>query len=142
VTCDLLFRRWPGLEIDRVVREVTTSLTATDNEGYVNIAELCQLIGLINQGRLPSAQPFASSSGWFDSHEEGDYSFEDSESEAHDTLNTLSSIYLASLISSSRKSVKHRLEQTFQVLKVRFRWPVRKVWSGHGFATCAFSKGN
>jgi hypothetical protein len=48
VTCDLLFRRWPGLEIDRIAREVTTSLTVTDDEGYVNIAELCQLVGLVN----------------------------------------------------------------------------------------------
>ena len=95
-THDLLFRWWPGLEINRVIHEVTASLAATDDDGYVNIAEFCQLIGLINQGRLPSAQPFASSSGWFDSHEERDYSFEDSESEAHDTLNILSSTYLAS----------------------------------------------
>jgi hypothetical protein len=48
VTCDLLFGRWPGREIDRIVREVTTSLTVTDNEGYVNITELCQLVGLVN----------------------------------------------------------------------------------------------
>jgi len=40
VTCDLLFGWWPGREIDRIVREVTTSLTVTDDEGYVNIAEL------------------------------------------------------------------------------------------------------
>jgi hypothetical protein len=53
--CDLLFRGWPGLEIDRIIREVTTSLTVTDDEGYVNIAKLCQLVGLVNQGRLPSA---------------------------------------------------------------------------------------
>jgi hypothetical protein len=74
VTCDLLFRRWPELEIDRIAREVTTNLTVTDDEGYVNIAELCQLIGFINQGRLPSAQPFASSFRWFNSHNKGDYS--------------------------------------------------------------------
>jgi hypothetical protein len=48
VTCDLLFGRWPGREIDRIVREVTTSLTVTDDEGYVDIAELCQLVGFIN----------------------------------------------------------------------------------------------
>ena len=61
VTCDLLFGWWPGREIDRIVREVTTSLTVTDDEGYVNIAELCQLVSLVDQSRLPSAQPFASS---------------------------------------------------------------------------------
>jgi hypothetical protein len=74
VSYDLLFRRWPRLEIDRIISEVTASLTVADNEGYINIAELCQLVGLVNQGRLPSAQPFASSFGWFDSHDEGDYS--------------------------------------------------------------------
>ncbi len=73
VTCDLLFGRWPGREIDRIVREVTTSLTVTDDEGYVNIAELCQFVGLVDQGRLPPDQPFASFR-WFDSHDTGDYS--------------------------------------------------------------------
>jgi hypothetical protein len=51
-----------------------TSLTVTDNEGYINIAELCQLVGLVDQGRLLSTQPFASSFGWFDSYDKGDYS--------------------------------------------------------------------
>jgi hypothetical protein len=55
VTCDLRFRWWPRLEIDRIVSEVTAILTIADNEGYVNIAELYQLVGLINQGRFPSA---------------------------------------------------------------------------------------
>ncbi|KAF4634344.1 hypothetical protein G7Y89_g3764 [Cudoniella acicularis] len=41
--------RWPGLEIDRIVREVTTSPMVTDDKGYVNIVELCQLVGLVNQ---------------------------------------------------------------------------------------------
>jgi len=45
-----------------------------DDEGYVNIAELCPLVGPVNQGRLPSAQPLASSFGWFDSYDEGGYS--------------------------------------------------------------------
>ena len=62
------------LEINRIICDVTASLTVTDDEGYVNIAELCQLVGLVNQGRLPSAQPFASSFGWFDSHNKGDSS--------------------------------------------------------------------
>jgi hypothetical protein len=70
----LLFRRWPGLEINRIICEVTASLTVTDDEGYVNIAGLCQLVGLVNQGRLPSSQPFASSFGWFDSHDDRGYS--------------------------------------------------------------------
>ena len=71
---NLLFRWWPRLEIDRIVSEITTTLAAADNECYVNIAELCQVVGLVNQGRLPSAQPLASSFEWFDSHDEGDYS--------------------------------------------------------------------
>ena len=76
MTYDLLFGRRPGLEIDRIAREVTTSPTVADDEGYryVNIAELCQLVGLVNQGRLPSTQLLASSLEWFDSHDEGDYS--------------------------------------------------------------------
>jgi Ca2+-binding EF-hand superfamily protein len=74
VSYNLLFRRWPRLEIDRIISEVTASLTVADNEGYINIAELCQLVGLVNQGRLPSTQPFASSFRWFDSHDEGNYS--------------------------------------------------------------------
>jgi hypothetical protein len=55
VTYDLLLRRRPGLEIDRIIRIIMTSLTVIDNKGYVNIIELCQVIGLINQGRLLSA---------------------------------------------------------------------------------------
>jgi hypothetical protein len=48
VTCDLLFRRWLGLEINRITREVITSLMVTDNKGYINIIELYQLVGFIN----------------------------------------------------------------------------------------------
>jgi hypothetical protein len=48
VTCDLLFRRWLGHEIYGIIRVVTTSLTVTDNKGYINITELYQLVGLVN----------------------------------------------------------------------------------------------
>ena len=61
MTYDLLFRRWPRLEVNRIVREVTTSLTVADSKCYINVAELCKLVSLINKGRLSSVQPFASS---------------------------------------------------------------------------------
>jgi len=47
VTYNLLFGRWPRLEIDRVVSEVTASLTVAYDEGDINIAELCKLVSLI-----------------------------------------------------------------------------------------------
>ncbi len=62
----MLFRRWSRLEIDRIISEVTASLTVADNEGYINIAELCQLVGR-------------------------ELFFGDYESEAHGALNILSS---------------------------------------------------
>jgi len=37
---DLLFKRWPRLEIDRIVYEVTASLIVINNKGYINIVEL------------------------------------------------------------------------------------------------------
>jgi len=46
----LLFRRWPRLGIDRLISSVKASPTVTDDKGYVNIAELCQLVGLVDQG--------------------------------------------------------------------------------------------
>ena len=50
VTYNLLFRRWPRLEIDRIVSEITTTLAAADNECYVNIAELYELMSLVSLG--------------------------------------------------------------------------------------------
>ena len=93
MTCDLLFRRWPGLEIDRIISKVTASPMVPDNKGYVNIAQLCQLVGLINQGRLSSAQPFASFFRWVNSHDKSrGFNSLRSRSKADDTLNTQSSI--------------------------------------------------
>jgi hypothetical protein len=54
VTYDLLFRRWPRLEIDRIVSEVTTSLTVIDSKYYINVVEFCKLVSLVNKGELPS----------------------------------------------------------------------------------------
>jgi hypothetical protein len=48
VTYDLLFRRWPRLEIERIVSEIAATLTAADDECYVYIAELCKLVSLVN----------------------------------------------------------------------------------------------
>ena len=71
VTYDLLFRRWPRLEIDRIVSEVTTGLTVADSKCYINVAEFCKLVSLVNEGELPSVQPFASSFGRrVDSHDQ------------------------------------------------------------------------
>ena len=47
-TYDLLFRRWPRLEIGRIVSKILTTLTATDNEYYVYLAELYKLMSFIN----------------------------------------------------------------------------------------------
>jgi hypothetical protein len=44
----LLFRRWPRLEIERIVSKILTTLTAADDECYINVAELCKLVSLIN----------------------------------------------------------------------------------------------
>jgi hypothetical protein len=48
VTYNLLFRRWPKLEIERIVSEIAATLTVVDDECYVHIAELCKLVSLIN----------------------------------------------------------------------------------------------
>jgi hypothetical protein len=42
-----LFKRWPRFEIDRIESEVTAGLTITNREGYVKIAEPCQLVALL-----------------------------------------------------------------------------------------------
>ena len=47
-TYDLLFRWWPRLEIERIVSEILTTLTAADDECYVYLAELCKLVSFIN----------------------------------------------------------------------------------------------
>jgi hypothetical protein len=70
MTYDLLFRRWLRLEIERIVSEIATTLTPTDNECYVYVTELCKLVSLVNQGDFPSVQPFASSFGMVDSHDQ------------------------------------------------------------------------
>jgi hypothetical protein len=71
VTYDLLFRRWPRLEIDRIVSEVTAGLTVADSKCYINVAKFCKLVSLVNEGELPSVQPFASSFGRrIDSHDQ------------------------------------------------------------------------
>ena len=119
MTCDLLFRRWPGLEIDRIVREVATSLTVTDDEGYVNIAELCQLVGLVNQGRLPSAQPFASSFGWFDSHDKGDYSLKIKGGTRYFKYSKLN----YEIPENRKRTLGTNISK---ILKVRFRWPIQR----------------
>ena len=69
MTYDLLIRRWLRIEIKRIISEIATTLTAADDECYINVAEFCKLVSLINQGRLPPMQSFASSFGWFDSHD-------------------------------------------------------------------------
>ena len=40
MTCDLFFRQWLGREINRIIREVITSLISIDNKSYINIIEL------------------------------------------------------------------------------------------------------
>lgn len=54
-TYNLLFRQWPRLEIERIVCKILTTLAATDNECYVYLTELCQLVSFVNLGGLPSA---------------------------------------------------------------------------------------
>ena len=54
-TYDFLFRRWPRLEISRVVSEVATILIRADYEYNIYIAELCKLMSLFYHRELPSA---------------------------------------------------------------------------------------
>jgi hypothetical protein len=67
----LLFRRWPRLDIERIVSDDAAVLSVTDNHRHVNIAELRQLIGLVDESRLPSTEPLASSLGCFGRYNKG-----------------------------------------------------------------------
>jgi hypothetical protein len=85
----LLFRRWPRLEIERIVSDITAVLTVTDNNSHVNIAEFRQLIGLVDESRLPSIEPLASSLGCFGSHNKGGLKIQ--RAETYGTLNIINS---------------------------------------------------
>jgi hypothetical protein len=69
VTYDLLFRWWSRHEIERIVSEIPTTLTAAD-DCYVHIAKLCKIVSLVNYHQLPSIRPFPSSFGRVDSHDQ------------------------------------------------------------------------
>jgi hypothetical protein len=64
----LFFERWLRLKIKRIVSEIAASLAITDNECYVNVAELSKLVKFSNQGKLPSVQYFAAYFRRVDSH--------------------------------------------------------------------------
>lgn len=53
--CDLLLRGWPRLEIERTVSKILTTLTAADEECYVYLTELCNLVSFIKYFCFPSA---------------------------------------------------------------------------------------
>ena len=67
-TYDLLFELWLRIEIERIINEIVTTLTAMDNESNVCVAELRELMGFINQSSFPFIEYIASSFRRLNSH--------------------------------------------------------------------------
>jgi hypothetical protein len=99
-------------------------------------------VGLVDQGRLPSTQPFASSFGWFDSHDKGDYSLKIKGGTRYFKYSKLNYEIPENRKRTLGTSSKPDILQINNHLPNQATvYPVVQAM-GDGFATRAFSKGN